>query len=152
MKLLYSAKWADGFRCSADAQKVADEIASIGEEATPQQIVDKARSKDTELHKCFEWDNKMAAEKYRLHQARLVTNHLVFVTQEHKENYEVRVFQKVNPERGYIQTKVIFKNEDMHEQLLKSAYRELSTFTAKYRCLTELEKLFDVINELTKSA
>lgn len=151
MKILYSAKWADGFRCSADAQKVADEIASIGDEATPQQIVDKARSKDTELHKCFEWDNKKAAENYRLYQARNVTNHLVFVTQEHKENYEVRVFQKVNKDRGYIQTRVIFQNEDMHGQLLQNAYRELATFTAKYRSLTELEELFEVIDKLQKS-
>ena len=52
------ASWRSGLGVfKADAQKVADEIRSIGEEVSPVQIVAKARNKDTELHKCFEWDD-----------------------------------------------------------------------------------------------
>ena len=63
------AKWLDEFKSlykGADAQLVADEIMSIGDAATPQQIVEKARDEATELHKCFTWDDRIAAEKYRL--------------------------------------------------------------------------------------
>ena len=38
----------------ADAQKVSEEIAEIGETVEPSEIVEKARDESTELHKCFE--------------------------------------------------------------------------------------------------
>lgn len=53
-----------------DAQMVADEIANIGEAVTAEQIVDKAKDENTELHKCFTWDDEAAAEKYRIIEAR----------------------------------------------------------------------------------
>ena len=62
----------------ADAQKVSEEIAEIGEVVEPSEIVKKARDESTELHKCFEWNNDIAAEKYRLHQARNLLGNLVF--------------------------------------------------------------------------
>lgn len=61
----------------ADAQKVSDEIAEIGETVEPSEIVEKAKDESTELHKCFEWNNDIAAEKYRLHQARNLIGNLV---------------------------------------------------------------------------
>ena len=59
------ATWGT-YRFKADAQKCADEIMEICDElesATPQQILDKARDSNTELHKCFTWDDTEAAEK-----------------------------------------------------------------------------------------
>ena len=61
----------------ADANQVANEIADIGENATPKQIVEKARNESTELHKCFDWDDTTAAEKWRIQQARQVVCCLV---------------------------------------------------------------------------
>ena len=57
------AAWKRGCRISADAQKVADEILGIGNSATTAQILDKARNEQTELHKCFDWDDAEAAKK-----------------------------------------------------------------------------------------
>lgn len=50
------AKWRVKGIYKADATKCAMEINDIGEEATAEQVLDKARSSDTELHKCFDWD------------------------------------------------------------------------------------------------
>lgn len=71
------AAWKSGCRISADAQKVADEILAIGNSATTTQILDKARDEQTELHKCFDWDDAEAAEKWRLQQARHIVCNLV---------------------------------------------------------------------------
>lgn len=60
------AAWKSGCRISADAQKVADEILAIGKSATTAQILDKARDEKTELHKCFDWNDAEAAEKWRM--------------------------------------------------------------------------------------
>ena len=72
------ASWKSGFGLfHADAQKVANEIAEIGESATPREILEKGRDPKTELHKCFEWDDTVAAEKYRIQQARQIVCCLV---------------------------------------------------------------------------
>lgn len=64
-------KWAVKDIFKADAEKVYNEINSIGEKYTPKDVLEKARgNEDSELHKCFEWDDAIAGEKYRLQQAR----------------------------------------------------------------------------------
>ena len=60
-----------------DAQTVADEIADIGDDVTAEQIVERAKDEGCELHKCFTWDNDIAAEKYRIIEARQIVRHLV---------------------------------------------------------------------------
>ena len=61
------AEWRIKGIYKADAQKVADEIGD--KKVTPQEILEKARDETSELHKCFEWDDSVAAERYRLQQA-----------------------------------------------------------------------------------
>lgn len=75
------ATWGT-YRFKADAQKCADEIMEICEElesATPQRILEKARDSNTELHKCFTWDDTEAAEKWRITEARSVVRNLKIV-------------------------------------------------------------------------
>ena len=130
----------------ADAQKVADEIVSIGESATPEEIVEKARGTGTELHKCFEWDDTKAAEKYRLHQARQVIHHLVIKQEEQSdEKPEIHFFHKTENNAGYKTTMFIMSNPDEYQKLLARAYQELRWFKEKYKTLSELDEIFDLI-------
>lgn len=151
MEVKVRAAWKAGFGLfHADAQTVAEEILSIGEEATPQQILDKGRDESTELHKCFEWDDNEAAEKYRLYQARLVVRHLVFVrTEEQKQEKapEIRVFHKTEMSEGsgYKPLVRIVKNEDEYQNMLKLAYAELHAIKVKYQNLQELDYILSLI-------
>ena len=54
----------------ADAEKCYREIEALGE-CKPEEIVEYAKHTDTELHKCFEWDDTKAAERWRPVLARL---------------------------------------------------------------------------------
>ena len=56
----------------ADAAKVYKEIGT--DNVTPESVLEKAKDKKSELHKCFDWDDKSAANKYRLQQARQIIN------------------------------------------------------------------------------
>lgn len=146
------AKWKDGFSSihnNADAQKVADEIMGIGETATPQQIVDRARDESSELHKCFEWDNDVAAEKWRLQQARMVVCHLV-IKEERRivDQPEIRYFHIVEKSEGYKPTEIIYKNPDEYEKLLANAVGELRAIELKYKSLSELELVFEAIHQI----
>lgn len=130
----------------ADAQKVADEIMEIGAEATPRQIVDKAADKNTELHKCFTWDEKDAADKWRLHQARNIVCCLVIKrTEDQVDKPEIRFFHKNEPGSGYKPATYIFTHADEHAKLLQAAYAELAAFKKKYSNLQELSWLIEQI-------
>ena len=143
------AKWKSGCRISADAQKVADEILAIGESATTAQILDKARDEKTELHKCFDWNDAEAAEKWRLQQARHIVCNLVIKEKNDAPKPEVRVFFKTDNESGYKPTVLIMQDKDEYQKLLARALAELNSFRVKYKTLTELDGVFDAIDQLT---
>lgn len=133
----------------ADAQKVSEELREIGEEFTPQDIVDAAEDETTELHKCFEWDNNKAAEKYRLHQAVILTSQLVFkreVTEETQPSAPVRIFNKTEGGGGYKIPERTFKVQEEYEALLQRAMAELRAFKAKYAALHELDYILELID------
>lgn len=145
------ASWKSGLRLfCADAQKVANEISEIGESATPQEILEKGRNPATELHKCFEWDDSKAAEKFRIEQARTIVRCLVIrETEEPKEQKpEIRMFYKTSGGEGYKPTTIIMQDKDEYQKLLERAYAELSSFKNKYRSLAELDGIFDLIDKL----
>lgn len=145
------ATWRSG-PCvfKADAQKVADEISSIGLSVKPEEIVEKARDESTELHKCFEWDDTKAAEKYRVYQARQIVCHLIVKEVNNEpQKQEVRFFYKTDSQEGYKPTSYIIRNKDEYHKLLDRALTELKAFQRKYSTLKELDGLFDAINALT---
>lgn len=152
MEIRMTAEWKPGFSGlhKADAQLVAQEISEIGESVTPAQILDKARGADTELHKCFEWDDTAAAEKYRLHQARQIVCHLIIRETIREDKPPIRFFFKPESGAGYQATRSIVRNQDRYQSLLASAMRDLEALRCKYHNLAELENVFDAIEELIR--
>ena len=142
-------EWRQGSRFRADPQKCADEILEICDDigsATPKDILEKARDETTELHKCFTWDDSVAAERYRLEEARLVVRHLVIKEEViPTDRPQIRLLQKTDSESGYKPIEMILHKEDEYKGLLKRAYEELRTFKRKYAMLKELQEIFDLI-------
>lgn len=140
-----TVKWKVNLYGDADAQKVYEEI---GEETTtPEQVLEKAKNPKSELHKCFEWDDKKAAYKYRLQQARTVMCNLVFVSND--ETDEIRTHYALTFEKSeYHPTVLIIKNVDEYKALLSKAKGELFAFKKKYAMIKELKNIFDAIEEL----
>lgn len=145
------AKWErgfEGFYKGIDANEVAREIISIGDDATPQQIVDKARDNKTQLHRCFTWDNKVAAEQWRKQEARLLVGHLMIVRndQEHDTDVpEVRFFHKTSAQGGYKPCYIVFTEEDEYNAMLTRALADLKAFKSKYKVLSDREELLALI-------
>ena len=140
------AEWKIKGIFKADAQRVADEI---GENSiTPEQVLEKARNdKNSELHKCFEWNDDIAAEKYRLIQARKIIINLAYVPKE-KTDEPVRCFQITREKSVYMPTKQFLINNDEYQDLLKRAKVELESFKRRYATLSELETVFEAIESL----
>lgn len=133
----------------ADAEKVDQEIKSInGGEATPEEILSFAeKHPDSELYKCFEWDDTKAAREYRLQQARKVIMLLVRVSAD-KEKPVIREYQITSKKNTYQPTREFLVRQDEYEILLKRALNELQAFKKKYEMLSELEDVFKAIDEL----
>ena len=144
---------------NVSAQKVGEELELIERqngEITPQAVVDKARPEDSVMHKCFEWDDETAAEKYRLSQARSLIRCIVVIPdkEDEKINTPVRMFVNQNPinngqkaPASYINVRTAFDNPETRSVVLANARYELSVFRSKYSQLKELEKLFIEIDK-----
>ena len=146
----YTAKWRDGFENfykDVDANKVAQEIMSIGENATPEQIVERARDEKTELHRCFEWDNATAAENWRKHEARQLSYRLVIdIPKRTPEEPPIRFFVCPEGSGGYTATHIVVERKDEYDALLETAKEELRRFKAKYSFIKELQNIFNLID------
>lgn len=146
--MIGKACWKNGYGYfKADATKCANEIESINGAITRESVLEKARDHNSELHKCFEWDDTVAAEKYRLVQAGEVLRFIVYEEEtKPTDRPEIRVFQITEKSEGYKPTKIIVKQEDEYQKLLANAWAELRAFKAKYACLEELREIMDLIN------
>ena len=92
-------KWKEGSCFKADAGQCKAEIDQLPEK-TRENIVKYARSQETELHKCFEWDDAKAAEQHRLDQAGEVLRSIVFVSVYQDEEVTIRAFERGNTENN----------------------------------------------------
>ena len=137
-----------------DPVRVVKELESIGEEVKPQQMVDYAKAhKNSELHKCFTWDNSAAADKYRLYEARQIQRNLIITKLPTPENQErqpkvIRLMMRTETTGGYKSIVNIMRNEDEREKLLIMAKNELHAFERKYSTLADTE-LKDVLSAIS---
>lgn len=133
----------------ADAETVYKEITALGDSFSPADIVEAARNESSELHKCFEWDDSVAAEKYREHQARMVITQLVVRTETTDNTpVSVRVISSASERNSYVPTKMLIRSEPEYADLLERAKRELRAFQQKYVAVVELQDIFAMIDTL----
>lgn len=139
-------KWRLEGIFKADASKCLDEIGR-DTQITPEEVLEKARDKHSELHKCFEWDDSVAAEKYRLQQARQLIQFFV-ITPKSEDKPPIRYFQITSKPREYMPTTHFLTQPDEHQKLLQRAYAELRSLQDRYKSLSELENIFEEINKI----
>lgn len=140
-------KWSIERLHKGDAQKCYDECQTLSE-VTPENVLEKAKDESTELHKCFEWDDSVAGEKYRLIQARQIIQHFVIVQEDKKDAPKIRSYQVTTTRNTYEPTRLFIQKPDEYEALLERAKAELEAFKRRYQTLAELEQLFEAIEEI----
>ena len=146
--------WKEGFRASVPAQVAYDTIHDLYQQGkkTAKDLVDASRPEDAPLHSMFEWNDTVAAEKYREVQSREIIRHIIEVpeTDEEKETYPVvRAFFKIDEtSKDYEPTYVIMSDEEKRRRLLEVAKGELKQFKVKYSSLKELATVFEAIDKV----
>lgn len=136
---------------AVSAQAAGEELQRIYTERgrmDAQDIVEESRPESAPLHPCFEWDDAVAAEKYRCHQARQIVCSII-VQQDAGEAEPVTVRAFVNVEETYRPISVVVNSEEQMDELLTTALSELKSFERKYATLSKLRPVFEAIKTLT---
>lgn len=137
-------------------QMYGEELEKITEKKgvlKPLDVVEVARNKRNPLHECFDWDDSKAAEKYRLHQARNLINHIsVIVRWDHTEK-EQKAFFSVNEtpyekeNRAYVTFERVLSEPELRNQMIEQALSEVEYWQEKYSQYAQLGRIFVAIRE-----
>lgn len=137
-----------GARLPVKAQVAGEECEKLESKGmlTPGNLVDVSRPKDAPLHKCFEWDDTVAAEKWRLTQAAYIIRSVEVTVEKNTEPTRAFVVTVSDDSREYKSVGYVMRRADGREALLESAKRDLLAFRRKYKTLYELASIFDAID------
>ena len=105
---------------------------------TPEILVNEAKNSRSPIHGCFTWNNKKAAHKCRLLEARYLLRNVIVEYEDEDELKTVRAFISVG-NTEYKPIKSIMSNEDLYNQMLEDAYKDLKEMKDKYSMLKELK-------------
>lgn len=147
--------WKTGVMFPVKAEVAADTIknlqASLGKSTiTAKELLDASRDENAPLHDCFEWDDSVAAEKFRQDQARRIIIGIE-VTKSETIPTTTRLFVNVVPTAAKKQGEfaTIFQAmvvDDWRKQVLMDALKELRSFQRKYSVYKELADVCTAID------
>lgn len=140
------------FPVSADTAKAEfDRIYEKYGALTTKDIVDESRDESAALHKCFEWNNEIAAEKYRQKQAGDMIRCLVSVVKHNDSDVPIAVRAIVKTNEKYEPITVTMRSEEKTAVLLMDALNDIDRFKKKYAELSDLSTVFNAMDEFEKS-
>lgn len=150
--MIYSWKSMSMIKADADAAaELMNDLAAEGD-LTPTRLVDESRPEDAVLHDEFDWDDEIAADKWREAQAGHIIRSLIIKPEKEDSTPRepVRAFFRVGTgqeDKSYQPTSLILHREEMRQSLLEQAKSELLAFQRKFSTLSETEELMNAINE-----
>lgn len=118
-------------------------------------VVEEARDKRSPLHPAFEWNDKAAAHQYRLSQAGYVIRMLsVSYVDGDSKTAPIRAFVNVSrdEDRSYTSIAHAMSDDELREQVLAKALKELQDWQDRYAELTEFADVFASIETLKIAA
>lgn len=123
-----------------------------GGKITPEALVAAARSEDSPLHSYFEWDNDVAAEKYRMMQARTLLRscHYKVMINDRKLEvpYYVRDPEADSAEQGYVETARLRSQEDLAREVLIREFQRAGVQLRKSRVLAEFFQMSGDVDQM----
>lgn len=150
-----------GFNFKVPAQVVGETLEELAQngELTSARFLDASRPEDAPTHNLFEWNDSIAAERYRLQQATIAINSVeVQIVNESNASVIsqaafVNVVSKAPARSGsFTPIEVALSDENMRSALLLNALNELKAFRRKYSQLSELADVFFEIKKIEQAS
>lgn len=128
-----------------DANVVGKELERIADKhdgIRAQDVVDESTPEDAALHPCFTWDDKIAANEHRKHQARSIVRSVRVIYPDKEESEPAFVHVRHESEEDvagcYQRSRVVASNFSLYENAWRAARERLASAV---RALRELEEL-----------
>lgn len=117
----------------------------------PDQVIQVARPKNSPLHKYFEWDDTLAAEKWRLKQAQQLVSALYVEVKEGPIRAYEHVYLEEFDRNAYMDNESVANAPELYTQVLDAAKRELIFWKTKFeKCRSHFESVFSAIDSIEK--
>lgn len=143
------------------AQAYGDYLSELSEKKgqmlTTEEVLDAARPEKSPIHGYFQWDDSLAAESWRMVQARNLVNHIeiqvvdVYGERQTKAFHSIEVeVEGVEARRYYVSVEMVGRDEYLRSKVIAGALAELKRWEMKYRDYKELESIFGEIAKVQK--
>ncbi|UAB76955.1 hypothetical protein INR77_08850 [Erythrobacter sp. SCSIO 43205] len=147
-------KWKTGSKALVDAQVAGEEIERLrvhqNGRLEARDLVEASRDANAPLHPAFEWDNNIAAEKFRVEQAKYMIRSVEVVVQKGDEKQApIRAFVSVvrDNDRSYTSTFHALSDSELRQQVVAQAWKELEAWQKRHAELVEFAGIFAKIEE-----
>ena len=142
-------KWKTSYH-KVDAETAGKEFERIKAKRglTAEAVVEESRSPEATLHNEFEWNDVIAAEKFRVEQARHMLADIVVESDSPTGSITTRGFVKLSRSEDYEHIQDVLVDVEKTSRLLDQAKTELRWFREKYATLEELAGVFNEIDKL----
>lgn len=124
---------------------------------TPGQVVDEARDPASVLHGSFEWDDTVAAEKYRVIQAQKLIRAFVVTIERGGEKIDAPAFVGVSADRNeesannpYRRIEEVAKSQDLLAVAEKDALDQLMAIRKRHGHLKRLSDVWTAVDGHTE--
>lgn len=156
---IYQFEWLQRFSSPVAAAVAAAEFQRIELAEgglTPRAVVDASRPEDAPLHGLFEWDDRKAAESWRIDQARTAISSLRVVVREGElpapAFASVRVRDEDDePRSTFVGISDIERNADLRENFLLGELRNLDGILQRTVGFEEMEPLRKAAREVRRA-
>lgn len=123
----------------------------------PADVVNAAKPKNSPLHRFFEWDDKVAAAKYREQEARHLIACVYVRDSDSETSQPVRAFVNIKADaednetaQGYVSQGAMLKNPGLQQQIIRYASEQLILWRKKFGNYQEFYQVAKAIDETVK--
>lgn len=127
----------NGYRAVVDAQTAGQELERIRSdhgELTAALVVDESRPESAPLHPAFEWDDAVAAEEHRKHQARSMIRAVQVVD---NDGPAEPIYVHINSAGSYVPTDEVVQRLDLYDEAYRDAQSRLAAAAHAVRILAK---------------
>ena len=145
-----SYKWRDGFSYSIKADVVGSVIEDIEARdgiVTREAFLDASRPEDSPTHSMFEWDDAVAAEKWRLDESRkiIVALQVTYDEESKSGTKDVSAFINIKSERKAEYRNIIdaLSDQESRALIIERINRELDQIIERNKHIEELADILE---------
>lgn len=125
-----------------------ERIESLYGSLTPQNILDASRPKNALFHTLFQWDDNVAAEQYRLHQARVILNNIEVTVVSDGQPKQISVYEVIKqPSSSQVYKNINSMTVSDIDFIKQKTIKELNILKDKLSVYKEFSKVTSSLNQ-----